>query len=1271
MNLNLSQYKSAGVFIEEIEAPLTPSANVEVNTLYPFFSRKGIFNRPVLITKYPEFVKMYGERNQKLEHKGSYAHKMAQVLLDEGPILAINLLKVDETYNGPDVVNYAAMSLDANTPNPAVRAAGKYGVYDYLANNGGIHQDVYGSQEGDTVPFVGKVPYAGLFDRTKFWIPSATKLMGAAAQGLATGDTNTFESTNLLNFANIGTQDISILVFKPETVSGMDITVRDFYGSEQAIPYGFMRPGDLMSDYFLTVIAVKGDWTNYPFLGADALWQQYFSQNGVFKNRINQFLGAEGIELVGSWTGSIIPNFIDKLGRPNNLVDKINASTDKTGVLAAFNDDAVHVLGYDKNGLAEDGEQVGQGCWYNDIDGNNTMNAGEAGGAYLVDMVGHGLQAGFKDKSGDGDKTADYLTIDEKYVPALKGRKIVYLETRDSLASDIASEVRSSFTAKVGSKNVKYEYAFIYNADTQEIYLKIDNADKLETEFAGTFKVTSKNRKDSDLTSFESNIKSDGNALLISTLQGGDFIEVTLSVDNSSVELSYESPEETALCAEFGNVKYGKYLVLLVDGVNVLDADVYALRHEPVTTKGRTSYKATFTQHTSNIPVKRNGNNYIVTYPISGPDAVTYTIPTTAPTKENAKGAISVKYNVYGSNDRVYGVNFLSYNYYTEKLENIVSSITAVKYFKDIVDSSDVDENGNHRRPVASEVLNMFICTSEEDANVLVKGNLINNIAFQNKYGVAMKYNTIPGLARITDRIFVQVDNANTFTYNGQRYLYDINNGIIVDSKMGVRGFYLYTASEGVEILEKVVARDYVNAVVEGTIQRVFPRIGRKTDAGVTEYTYENSKSTIYNNGVKIDELCVVGWENENGTDISGDVEIQGVDIELEKKGTASIVISDSSTYDVKCIYTANTVTKQLSLNDDTISSTLKFIPLKGLKIQQRHMPGYDKEGLRNLEAGVEKIYSVLLDDGIWRGLTDNDSELTYRYVVDSMGFGVKSRMGGKAYLTQLAMKRQGCTAVLSVPSVAQFDRCESIHFCDTYNTGTEIRPSFNTKWVAMGGNPELYPVDTFSLPTEGDGAKFAAAFFPYLRVSDGSVLPPAAHCANALRRKFNGGDPWGIVANMNGILSADVVGVEYNVDQTDRDWLEPMGIDCIINDNGRYKIYGNTTCFGVKNGLSPLNKLHVRENTNTLEAQMRAIMKNFNFLYNTPQTRAQITMDLTEPLTSAQKSGAIASFDITCDENNNTGEVITNDLGIVEVYTEHVRGMEKILTRLTIDTKK
>ena len=29
MNLNLSQYKSAGVFIEEIEAPLTPSANVE------------------------------------------------------------------------------------------------------------------------------------------------------------------------------------------------------------------------------------------------------------------------------------------------------------------------------------------------------------------------------------------------------------------------------------------------------------------------------------------------------------------------------------------------------------------------------------------------------------------------------------------------------------------------------------------------------------------------------------------------------------------------------------------------------------------------------------------------------------------------------------------------------------------------------------------------------------------------------------------------------------------------------------------------------------------------------------------------------------------------------------------------------------------------------------------------------------------------------------------------------------------------------------------
>lgn len=65
-------------------------------------------------------------------------------MLKNGPILALNLLKVDDSIDGPDQVNYATMSLDSCKPNPKVTSAGKtYGEYDYQAET--INNKLYGS----------------------------------------------------------------------------------------------------------------------------------------------------------------------------------------------------------------------------------------------------------------------------------------------------------------------------------------------------------------------------------------------------------------------------------------------------------------------------------------------------------------------------------------------------------------------------------------------------------------------------------------------------------------------------------------------------------------------------------------------------------------------------------------------------------------------------------------------------------------------------------------------------------------------------------------------------------------------------------------------------------------------------------------------------------------------------------------------------------------------------------------------------------------------
>ena len=96
-------------------------------------------------------------------------------MLKNGPVLALNLLKVDESVDGPDQVNYAAMSLDANNPNPKVVDAGKkYGEYDYQATT--IDKVLYDTSVGDNIPYVGKTPFSSLFDRSRFWIPSKHNL---------------------------------------------------------------------------------------------------------------------------------------------------------------------------------------------------------------------------------------------------------------------------------------------------------------------------------------------------------------------------------------------------------------------------------------------------------------------------------------------------------------------------------------------------------------------------------------------------------------------------------------------------------------------------------------------------------------------------------------------------------------------------------------------------------------------------------------------------------------------------------------------------------------------------------------------------------------------------------------------------------------------------------------------------------------------------------------------------------------------------------------
>lgn len=356
-----------------------------------------------------------------------------------------------------------------------------------------------------------------------------------------------------------------------------------------------------------------------------------------------------------------------------------------------------------------------------------------------------------------------------------------------------------------------------------------------------------------------------------------------------------------------------------------------------------------------------------------------------------------------------------------------------------------------------------------------------------------------------------------------------------------------------------------------------------------------------------------------------------------------------------------------------SLYDTLNLLPLKGLKIGNRHMPGFDASGNINIEEGVNKIYQMLEDPAIKRGLLNND-QLDFRYVIDTMAGGMDEECGGKKYLSRLAMNKQHCTAIINIPSMSDFAKSDAPVYCDTYVQGVDSKKTFNTKYIPEGGNQDMtYPgsYKSFSTITEENGAKHAGLFAPYLKYQDGSntiLVPPAADVSNTFMNKFTGGDPYKTVANLNGmLLNSQIVGLEYIYDQEDRDYLEPNGINPIIVRNGStYMIYGDRTSYQTLN--SDFNFLHVRELLNTIEIRCREVLDDYVFTYNIPTTRAEIFSRIDPILKAMRDSGALVKYDIQVDENNNTKEIIDNKFCIIDIGVWISQNMEKIVTRITVN---
>lgn len=315
----------------------------------------------------------------------------------------------------------------------------------------------------------------------------------------------------------------------------------------------------------------------------------------------------------------------------------------------------------------------------------------------------------------------------------------------------------------------------------------------------------------------------------------------------------------------------------------------------------------------------------------------------------------------------------------------------------------------------------------------------------------------------------------------------------------------------------------------------------------------------------------------------------------------------------------------------------------------------------------AETIHSCLeaikLGTGLATGLVDKDA-IDFRYIVDTFG-SFDSQLRDKIQLAQLAKERQNAAAILNAPMIKDFKASTDPSFTSSFDG------SFKTSFIPDGGNLDKNPTSLYTLPSIADGANFAFYYGPGLIVRENgkdTMVPPAAYVSNNYIDKYTDALPWSIVAGpRRGVVSGtNVAGAEYSFDKADRDILEPFGYNPIVFQRGvGLTILGNKTA--QQSIKSSLSSAHVREVLIYIQDAMADILKDYVFEFNNAQTRLEIKTLADSLMESVRQDGGVFDFKNVMDQSNNTGEVIDNNIGIIDTFVEPVKGLEIVVHRTTI----
>lgn len=336
---------------------------------------------------------------------------------------------------------------------------------------------------------------------------------------------------------------------------------------------------------------------------------------------------------------------------------------------------------------------------------------------------------------------------------------------------------------------------------------------------------------------------------------------------------------------------------------------------------------------------------------------------------------------------------------------------------------------------------------------------------------------------------------------------------------------------------------------------------------------------------------------------------------------------------------------------------------VKGFKLRDAVLP----DGTADRLEGTNGILDYLFKYTSIPQALANGELVDFRYVVDSYA-GVISQ-SSKYQLAKLAAMNGQAMAILNAPSVTQFERSVDPSFMD------QTTRLVSAELISQGGNLALNPSFTFKFAEEDINgiplSSYATYYFPNLIVRSGNKnisVPPAGYISNLYVRKFKNGTPFLIVAGgkRGAINDPEIVGIEYDLTDDDRAFLEPVGHNLIVKRRGFGTIlFSNNT--GYQRINSALNNAHVRDNLSTIERDIEKILFNFLFDFNDEITRLRVRTVVENYLDAVVSARGLSSYEVIFDSSNNTNEVISANTAIIDIRVDFPRGIHKFINRITI----